>query len=68
MNTENILDENTDGYSVPIHGDIRFKDLCFAYDGKTPVLENLDFDVRSGQTVAIVGQTGSGKTTLAQLI
>lgn len=68
MNTENILDENTDGYSGPIHGDIRFKDVCFAYDGKTPVLENLDFDVRSGQTVAIVGQTGSGKTTLAQLI
>ena len=68
MNTENILDENAQGHSGRIHGDLVFDDVSFSYGGESPVLEGLNFTVKAGQTVAIVGQTGSGKTTLAQLI
>ena len=46
---------------------IKFKDVSFSYD-KTPVLKNLSFDVRKGQSVAIVGPTGSGKTTITKLL
>nr|NIO71570.1 ATP-binding cassette domain-containing protein [Anaerolineae bacterium]NIS79483.1 ATP-binding cassette domain-containing protein [Anaerolineales bacterium] len=41
--------------------------VSFGYDGK-PVLKNISFTARPGETIAIVGQTGSGKTTFTQLI
>lgn len=68
MNTENILDENADGYADTIQGKVQLKDVSFAYDGHNPNLQALNFEVHPGQTVAIVGQTGSGKTSLARLI
>ncbi|HBR56541.1 MAG TPA: ABC transporter ATP-binding protein [Blastocatellia bacterium] len=50
-----------------IRGDIEFRSLTFAYNGK-PALENIDLRIESGKTVAFVGKTGSGKTTLMNLI
>lgn len=47
---------------------IRFRNVGFTYDGVTPVLTGIDFEVRAGQTVAIVGPSGGGKTTLVDLI
>jgi len=47
---------------------IRFRNVNFSYDKDTPVLKNINLDVKEGQTVAIVGQSGSGKSTLADLI
>ncbi len=67
INTETELDENQHGVSQPIRGDVSFENVSFGYNG-TPVLKNISFAVRAGQTVAIVGQTGSGKTTLTRLI
>ena len=50
-------------------GSVSFKGVSFRYGGgETDVLHNISFDVRSGQTVAVVGATGSGKTTMLQLI
>lgn len=46
---------------------ISFKRIGFAYSD-TPVLQDVDFDVKAGERVAIVGSSGSGKTTLLNLI
>jgi ATP-binding cassette subfamily B protein len=52
-----------------LFGTIRFRNLSFAYEAEdSPVLNNLEFEVPAGQTVAIVGRTGSGKSTLLSLI
>lgn len=51
----------------PIIGEIEFKDLTFAYNGK-PVLHDIDLKIEQGKTVALVGKTGSGKSTLVSLI
>ena len=51
-------------------GEIQFKNLSFNYPSRPDfkVLENVDFKVEAGQTVALVGSSGSGKTTIASLI
>ncbi|HLG42049.1 MAG TPA: ABC transporter transmembrane domain-containing protein, partial [Planctomycetota bacterium] len=49
-------------------GSIEFRDVSFSYDGVTPVLQNVTFQVPPGGHVALVGATGSGKTTLVNLI
>ncbi len=67
INTETELDQNEGGVAQPLQGAIEFKDVSFSYNG-VPVLKNINFKVKSGQTVAIVGQTGSGKTALTRLI
>jgi len=67
INTETELDENEAGVTRPIHGEVKFEKVSFAYNGQ-PVLKDVSFVARPGETVAIVGQTGSGKTTLTRLI
>jgi ATP-binding cassette subfamily B protein len=67
LNTETELDENEQGVSRPIQGEVTFENVTFGYDG-APVLEDINFTARPGETIAIVGQTGSGKTTLTRLI
>ena len=44
-----------------------FRDVEYAYDGGSPVLHDVTFDVPPGRTVALVGPTGSGKSTIASL-
>ena len=52
------------------HGYIEFDDVSFAYPGETenPVLHNINFKAKPGETIAFIGSTGSGKSTLVQLI
>ncbi len=60
--------ENYNQISEPFkNGDIHFKNVGFQYSGKK-VLENLNFTIEQGTTVAIVGPSGSGKTTILNLI
>ena len=50
-------------------GDIEFKNVCFRYaDGEDYVLEDINFKVGQGETVALIGATGCGKSTLVNLI
>lgn len=51
-----------------IKGDVHFRDVTFAYEPGINILENLSFDVKAGQSVALVGPTGAGKTTIVNLI
>jgi len=68
INTETELDENEAGIAKPIRGEVVFENVRFSYDGHKPVLKNISFTARPGETIAIVGQTGSGKTTFTHLI
>ncbi|MGQ9778054.1 MAG: ABC transporter ATP-binding protein [Thermodesulfobacteriota bacterium] len=49
-------------------GKVVFENVSFSYDGKERVLENISFDAKPGELVAIVGRTGVGKSTLISLI
>jgi len=48
--------------------DIRMEDVCFSYVENEEVLKGIFFEIRAGETFAIVGPTGSGKTSLINLI
>ena len=49
-------------------GDISFENISFAYESGSPVLNNINFNIRCGQRIGIVGPTGGGKSTIVGLI
>lgn len=69
------LDEEVTVKDVPdakplpqVQGRVTFDKVTFGYDSGFNVLENLDFDVKPGESIALVGPTGAGKTTIVNLI
>ena len=53
----------------PVSGEIAFEDVSFQYeDGSVEVIQDISFEVKPGQVVALLGSTGSGKTTLVNLL
>lgn len=69
LDTEPDLTYDANAEDLDLSGDVSFKNVAFTYPGdQKPALENISFDVKSGEMIGIVGATGSGKTTLAQLI
>ncbi len=52
-----------------IHGEVEFKNVSFAYPGADePVLKDISFTAKPGQTTALIGSTGSGKSTVINLV
>ena len=71
LSTEPVIKdpENPKIFSEPFRGEIEFRDVCFSYPGaEKPVLENITFTAKPGQTTALIGATGSGKSTIINLI
>ncbi len=54
--------------AINIRGDVEFSHVKFSYLKDVPVISDLSFKAKAGQTVAIVGPTGAGKTTLVNLL
>lgn len=51
-----------------LRGDVAFKNVDFSYDNENYVLKNVNFQLKHGETLAIVGSTGSGKTTITSIL
>ena len=65
------IDPNENGITeTATHGYLEFDNVTFAYPGETenPVLHNISFQAKPGETIAFIGSTGSGKSSLVQLI
>lgn len=63
-----IKDAETAGKLAAIEGKVRMENVSFAYKEGELVLEDINFEISPGKTVALVGPTGAGKTTLVSLI
>jgi ATP-binding cassette subfamily B protein len=66
-------DRRDDGAGLPlskaeVRGEIEFKDVEFAYEGRSGLLKKLNFTIPAGTTAAFVGTTGSGKSTVVKLL
>lgn len=61
-------EDDEDAVCAPIEGDIVFDHVGFEYERMNPVLIDIDFTVKAGQTVAVLGATGTGKSTLMHLL
>lgn len=56
-------------YELPkIKGSVSFENVTFSYEQDKTVLENVSFDVKPGESIALVGPTGAGKSTIVSLI
>jgi len=60
--------DSPDAQQPPLDKDIVFDHVSFSYEEGNPVLKDISFTVKAGQTVAILGATGSGKSTLMKLL
>ncbi len=61
--------ERNDGKRLnTVKGKIEFRDVSFAYDNVTDVLQNVSFNVEPGKALALVGRTGAGKSSLVNLL
>lgn len=70
-----VLDEETEKEDDPsaidlkdVKGEVEFRNVYFSYEKGVPVLKNISFYVKPGQTIALVGPTGAGKTTIVNLL
>ena len=52
----------------PIEGHVEFKNVTFMYEEDNPILKNININIQSGESIALVGPTGAGKSTIVSLI
>ncbi|MER2227109.1 MAG: ABC transporter ATP-binding protein [Carnobacterium sp.] len=69
LKSEELAPQSKTGTTGMItEGHIRVNNLNFSYDGSKQVLRNISFEVKPGETVALVGQTGSGKSSIINVL
>lgn len=69
LNSKSKIEPGTFDGKTEKTGTLEFKNVSFRYpDAEMNVLENINFSVEQGQTIAFIGSTGSGKSTLVNLI
>ena len=69
LDTETIILPNTEGREPGLlKGDIEFDHVFFSYNHDSPVLNNINFSIKSGQRIGICGPTGCGKSTIISLV
>lgn len=69
LDEEISVKDKTKTQKLPKTFDLTFENVSFAYpDSEEAVLENINFSVKQGETIAVIGGTGSGKSTIAKLI
>ncbi len=68
LNAKNTIKDSTDSIELKnFNKNISFKNVNFSYENKI-TLNNITFDIKKGETVALVGPSGGGKTTIANLL
>ncbi|UOB16557.1 ABC transporter ATP-binding protein [Abyssalbus ytuae] len=68
LDTSSTIEDKGNVIATNFKGDISFKNVRFGYLENEEVLHGITFDVKSGETVAIVGATGAGKSTIINLL
>lgn len=68
MDEEGEYTGNKEKQLLGVKGSVIFDHVSFSYEKGTPVLKNISFSARPGQTIALVGPTGAGKTTIINLL
>jgi ATP-binding cassette subfamily B protein len=69
MDTETEYEDVSDEAEIrPIEGEVVFDNVSFEYKAGVPVLKQVSFTAKPGETIALVGPTGSGKTTIVNLL
>ena len=68
MDNKEFIVQDNDIKLNSFNGNIKFSDVHFSYDEKVSVFNGLTFEVKAGETIAVVGPTGAGKTSLINLI
>ncbi|MCB0429587.1 MAG: ABC transporter ATP-binding protein [Flavobacteriales bacterium] len=68
LDIQDATEDTGQQHLVDLKGQIAFRDIWFAYNDEDWILKGISFDVKAGETLAIVGATGAGKSTIINIL